>query len=397
MLVQRLSAMINNESMVNKLCFVCDANTEDANLSGRKFYHYLQYAEEIQEQLQLKKVPVLQDPGTTYVCNFHFQPKEEHKLVECFVCGAKKSGYPDRQFFPFAARSKYLKLNGSVVPVDASRTSTYICSVHFKSKEDIDRRRKINFSNCGIDRITKALKDIENRKDRCCVPTCPLVSQPQITDSSFKCYLFPTTKERANAWTRALKIVPFNSRNVVCMRHFDKRHISSDNRLMINAVPTLYLESATEKFGCTAETNESSEISEEAAAQSPDSDVIYLDSDNQSSNEVIEIIDDDEEENEEVVMETDSVEVDEKECGENTNNESVEADEKECVVESTSTNTQCDGKEEPTVDNEVSLNSVEEVLKHLQPLYDLALLSENYKAVGILNTLEEIFKNEIQY
>lgn len=355
------------KDMVNKMCFVCNAKVTDT--PGRTFYHYLQYAEEIQEELQLKKVPehVLQNPGSTFVCNFHFQPKLEHRLIECFVCGAKKSTYPDRQFFPFGARAKYLKLNG--VPVNRSRMSTYICDFHFKAKDPDKNIKKINFSDCGIERITKVLKDLQDKKERkahvrCCVPTCPLVrSQPLINDPSFKCYMFPTSKARADVWTKALKTVPFKSSNVICQRHFDKQCIGVDNRLTMDAIPTLYLGSSTEK--CGSEANE-------LKPPSPHSDIIIdLDSDSKSSSDVIEIKDDEEQGD---TMETDLAE------GED---EYVEADGKEV------------GDSPP--ETPFALDSADKVLKYMQPLFDLALLNENYKAVGFLSKLEDIFKKEINY
>lgn len=283
------------KDLVNKTCFVCNEKVTNTPAAGRKFYNYRQYAEEIQEQLQLKRIPeyVQRNPDSTYVCNFHFQPKVEHTLVECFVCGAKKSTYPDRQFFPFVARTKYLKLNG--VLVNPSRLSTYICGVHFKAKDpDKTSKKIVNFSECGIDRITKVLKDIEDKKERkahirCCVPTCPLVrSQPHINDPSFKCYLFPTSKARADAWTKALGTVPFKSSNVICQRHFDKQYIAADNRLTMDAIPTLYLKSSTEMFGSAAKQTQGT-----AVLHSPHSNIVIdLDSDSKSSSDLIEIEDD---------------------------------------------------------------------------------------------------------
>lgn len=56
-----------------------------------------------------------------------------------------------------------------------------------------------------------------------------------------------------------------------------------------------------------------------------------------------------------------------------------------------------DGKEVEDSSPENTLDSAEKVLQYMQPLFDLALLNENYKAVNFLTKLEDIFKKEINY
>ncbi|KAL5290913.1 hypothetical protein ACFFRR_010354 [Megaselia abdita] len=351
----------NNETV----CFVCNvSSTDKCNLNGRKFYHYLQYAEEIQEQLRLNTVPVLQNPGSMYICSFHFQPKIEHEFIQCFVCGAKKTDFPDQQFFPFAAKKKYLKLNG--VLLTPSSTSTFICGVHFKTKVGEDPSSTMNFNNCGIESLTRALKDFEEKKInrsqsrvRCCVASCPRTqSQPRTTIDCFKCYLFPSSEQRAASWWEALGRAPIKTKrnSVICKKHFEPRFITSDGCLTANAIPTLYLHSATSKFGCSS-----------VAPVVENAEPILIEESDSESDDVIEID-----------METEDVQDFEKDIQE----EPGEAEK---------------GESEAPEESPLGLNNIEDVMKHMQPLFDLALLSENYQAVGLLNKLEDIFKNEIKF
>lgn len=343
---------------IPKKCFVC--GTTKIGNPHLTFHCYLTLSEEIQNQFALNGLNAQQDPRTVFVCSAHLPHKEDDDLVECFVCGARKNDFFDRQFFLLSPKAKILRINGVEVSGD-SKISNYICSKHFKSNN-------VELTENGFRMLKKALetKAAQRKTYKCCIPSCPITSNDIASNNDRTFYLFPTRKGGEQSWKNALSVCgisKYNKTNVICKRHFEKRFIKDNNCLTTNAIPTLYLLHKDYMYDIPT-----SEVYEICEILDPKENVIELDDfeenmppPNKKSKEndvedVIEIDDDDDDE-----------------ITENGNSKEIET---ECPLD---------------------LNSVEKVLEHLQPLYDLALLNDNSKAVGCLNELENIFKNEINY
>lgn len=334
-------------------CIVCNAKATEH--PGRKFYPFLPLPKEPQSS---NNVPVPQSATTyKYICSLHFQPKEESSTpqLQCFVCGASRGEFPDREFLPFNVQSKNLTLNGVPVKITSSASSTYICSVHLKTKED-DTPTIGKISN------PRSLRRVlRSRVTQCCIPSCK-ISRP--TD---KFYMFPNSKEMQEKWKNTFRLAKIHKKiNGICRRHFIERFITADNGLTRNAVPTLYLESATEKYGVTA----NSDLQE--------SDVVDLDSDSES--DLIEIKDEEPED----TMETEEL-----------IEEEIDVNGRE-DTESAGPMTPMQEESLQVEENPIVLDSLEKILNHMQPLFDVALLNENYEAVVLLNKLEYLFKNEMK-
>lgn len=343
-------------------CIVCNAKATEH--PGRKFYPFLPLPKETQEPQSSNNVPAEVQPSATsykYICSLHFQPKEESTTpqLQCFVCGASRAEFPDREFLPFNVQSKNLTLNGVPVKITSSASSTYICSVHLKTNEDNPPSiGKISISN------PRSLRRQSSRITQCCIPSC------QISRTTEKVYMFPNSKEMQQKWKNAFHLAKIHKKiNGICRRHFIERFITADNGLTRNAVPTLYLESATEKYGVSATTD------------LQESDVVDLDSD--SEPDLIEIKDEEQEDT--MTMETELTE------------EEVDVNDRE-GTKSPGPRTPTPMQEEslPVDETPIVLDSLEKILNHMQPLFDVALLNENYEAVVLLNKLEYLFKKEMK-
>lgn len=319
-------------NLETQFCIVCNAKAIEN--PGREFYHFL----------PLPKKTVNDDPVSPaatnepkYICSLHFQPKGSTPGgMQCFVCGALKRDFPDREFTPLHAKSKNLIMSGVPITITKlSAASSFICSLHFKTEDPIE-------IDCDDDGSKKF-------SDVCCIPTCNIQNPP---DSRFKFFQVASVK-----WWKALKVaqIPYMTRSVICRRHFEEQFLTDDDRLTKDAVPSLYLESSTEKYG--------SIMTEEPDIKG-EPEVINLDSDSDPEN----VVEFKSEQEPEVDMETsldEEVDVD----GEWQNIESVET---------------------PLLD------TAEKVVKYMSPLFDLALANEQYEAVNLLSRLEAIFKREMK-
>lgn len=183
----------------NKQCFVC--NSKDSENPNLKFHYFSPNSDEKQRFLGL--------PIATFVCSDHLLNKieENDEVKECFVCKVQNTIFKERHFFLY-------KENDSTTP-------RFICSVHFKplKKGPI----KMSYS-CGI-------------------PCCKITSSDKK-----KFFYFPKDESKAKIWKENLRKydVKFLKSNVICSRHFEKKYMEEKKSWTYLAVPTLYLNSNTE-------------------------------------------------------------------------------------------------------------------------------------------------------
>lgn len=290
-------------------CIVCNASA--AENPGRKFYPFLPLENKTPNSLVLPPSDQINSNANKhkYICGLHFQPKGLPAEMQCSICGATKKDFPNREFKPYNVYSENLNLNGLPVTItELSASSAFVCSLHS---------------------ITKR---------KCCVPTCNTFD----TNSTYKLFYFDA---RTWSWWYSLKIgdIPHG---LICSRHFEKQFMIDSGRFSENAIPTLYMESSTNKYG--------------PPENGFENDIIELDNES----------------------ETPDVEAEELYPVEYMEDGYVEIDN--------------EATEEP-VGETPNLDSAERVKDYMQPLFDLALANEHYGAVDLLSQLEDIFKNQIKY